>query len=66
MVHTYEVLVDVREFLGHADMSCRAGTMRYEIDAESRSAVNGMARAQARTDFPSATEYDVRVTRLLR
>lgn len=63
MVHTFEVLVDIKEFYGEA---FRAGTERYEIDADSRSRADGLAKTQARQDHPYATEYDVRVTRLLR
>lgn len=63
MVHTYEVLVDVKECVEH---TFKSETTRYEIDAESRQEAYGMARVQARTDHPLCIEYDTRVTRLLR
>lgn len=65
MVHTYEVMVDIKEYLEQTSTS-RCGTSRYEIDAESREKANGMARVCARTEHPMGTEFDVRVTRLLR
>ncbi len=66
MVHTYEVLVDIKEFIDGANNTFQSETTRYEIDAESRQKADGMARIQARGDHPKGTEYDVRVTRLLR
>ena len=65
MVHTFEVLVDIKEF-EQTNNAYHSGTARYEIDAESREKADGMARVQARVDHPGGTEYDVRVTRLLR
>jgi hypothetical protein len=66
MIHTFEVLVDIRECSEVLTRACRNGTMRYEIDAETKEAAYGMARSQARSDYPQGTEYDARVTRLLR
>lgn len=66
MFHTYEVLVDIKEFLDGTDNIFQSETTRYEIDAESKEKADGMARVQARDDHPKGTEYDVRVTRLLR
>jgi hypothetical protein len=66
MVHTYEVLVDIREFVDFADSTFQCETTRYEIDAESIKSANGMARVMAKSDHPKGTEYDVRVTRLLK
>ncbi|WP_066377293.1 MULTISPECIES: hypothetical protein [unclassified Anabaena] len=65
MVHTYEVLVDIKEFADTTNSSCQCGTSRYEISAESRQKADYMARSQARYEHPHGTEYDVRVTRLL-
>jgi hypothetical protein len=65
MVHRYEVFVDIKEYLGQAS-NCRSGSTRYEIDAESRVNADYTARYQARHDYPAATEYDVRVTRVLK
>jgi hypothetical protein len=66
MVHTYEVLVDVKEFPDLSDNSYLSGTTRYEIDAESKQKADSIARIQARSEHPKGTEYDVRVTRLLK
>lgn len=66
MVHTYEVLVDIKEFLGQTSNACQSGTERYEVDAESIKKADYMARAQARLDHPYGTEYDARVTKLLK
>ncbi|KYC35761.1 hypothetical protein WA1_08140 [Scytonema hofmannii PCC 7110] len=66
MVHTYEVLVDTRECLDQLNTIFQRETTRYEIDAESKFKANTMARVQARNDRPRCTEYDVRVTRLLK
>jgi hypothetical protein len=65
MVHTYEVLVDIKEST-QMHNTFRNGTERYEIDAESQQRAGGIARVQARNDHPQCIEYDVRVTRLLR
>ncbi|HIK15704.1 MAG TPA: hypothetical protein IGS53_10535 [Leptolyngbyaceae cyanobacterium M33_DOE_097] len=65
-MHTYEVLVDVKEYSETATNHSRCGTTRYEIDAESTKLADGIARSQARSDHPQGVEYDVRVTRLLR
>ncbi|NJM70303.1 MAG: hypothetical protein HC862_08760 [Scytonema sp. RU_4_4] len=66
MVHTYEVLVDIKEFFDQTNNTCQNGTTRYEIDAESKQKADNMALYQARSEHPKGTEYDVRVTRLLR
>ncbi|MEB3211848.1 MAG: hypothetical protein VKL39_10860 [Leptolyngbyaceae bacterium] len=63
MVHTYEVFVDFKEY---SSEESHTGSMRYEIHAESRSLADTTARSQARTDHPSASEYDIRTIRLLR
>ena len=65
MVHTYEVLVNFKEFEQVTD-ACQNGTMRYEVDAESVILADRIAKTQAKNDHPSWTECDVRVTRLLR
>lgn len=66
MVHTYEVLVDIKEFTDLANNTFQRGTTRYEIDAPSRETADGMAFQKARSEHPQGTEYDVRVTRLLK
>jgi hypothetical protein len=66
MVHTYEVFVDIKEYLEQANTASHCETTRYEIDAESRKIANDTARYLARNEHPKCTEYDVRVTRLLK
>lgn len=66
MVHTYEVLVDIKEYAESATNTCHNETSRYEIDAESKEKADNMARVQAKTEHPQGIEYDVRVTRLLK
>ncbi|MBD2162903.1 hypothetical protein H6G64_11040 [Calothrix sp. FACHB-156] len=66
MDHTYEVLVDIKEFADLANNTFQRGTTRYEIDAPSREKADGMAFQKARSEHPRGTEYDIRVTRLLR
>ena len=66
MVHTYEVLVDIRELADLTNNAFISGTTRYEIDAESKQKAGGMARIQAKCDHPKGIEYEARVTRLLR
>ncbi|MCA1995454.1 MAG: hypothetical protein LDL41_25915 [Coleofasciculus sp. S288] len=66
MVHTFEVLVDIKEFADLMSNTFHSGTTRYEVDAESKEKANGMALFQAKSEHPKGTEYDVRVTRFLR
>lgn len=66
MVHTYEVWVDIKECAEQLGNTFRNGTTRYEIDAESMQKATGLACDQARSDYPRGTEYDARVTRLLK
>ncbi|MBF2064156.1 MAG: hypothetical protein IGS39_07005 [Calothrix sp. C42_A2020_038] len=66
MVHTYEVFVDIKTFADYASSDARLGTTRYEIDAESKTKADGMAFMKAKSDYPTGTEYDIRVTRLLK
>jgi hypothetical protein len=63
MVHTYEVLIDFKEY---SSQDSHVGSSRYEVHAESRSLADNAALSQARTEHPAASEYDIRVTRLLR
>ncbi|NET31761.1 MAG: hypothetical protein F6K19_07130 [Cyanothece sp. SIO1E1] len=65
MSHTYEVFVDIKEYSGQMGNSGRMLSARYEIDAESTYKADYTARGQAESDYPTAAEYDVRVTRLL-
>lgn len=66
MVHTYEVLVDIKEFPTQVGNTFTRETTRYEIEAESKEIADGMAFQKAKSEHPKGTEYDVRVTRLLK
>ena len=65
MNHKYEVFVDICEFDTPSSSHSHLYSTRYEIDAESKFTANTTARSRASTEHPHATEYDVRVTRVL-
>lgn len=65
MSHTYEVFVDIRECGGIPESPNRMLSARYEVDAVSKFKADYGARYRAEHDYPKATEYDVRVTRIL-
>ena len=66
MIHTYEVFVDLKVYADYTSNTARVGSTRYEIDAESRSIADDVAFTKARSEYPTASEYDIRVTRLLK
>ncbi|MBE9181524.1 hypothetical protein IQ268_23460 [Oculatella sp. LEGE 06141] len=66
MVHTYEVYVDIKEYFESTSNQARIATARYEIDAETKAKADNRVLGQVRSDYPRATEYDVRVTRVLK
>lgn len=63
MIHTYEVFVDFKDF---TDKSHCMGSNRYQVNAESKDFADSAALLKARDEHPGASEYDVRVTRVLR
>ncbi|PSN18481.1 hypothetical protein C7271_12290 [filamentous cyanobacterium CCP5] len=65
MSHLYEAFVDIREYLESSTNTPRMYSERYEIDALSRIAADRAALLMAETSHPKASEYDVRVTRIL-
>lgn len=65
MHHIYEVFVDIRECAGEHSNTVRMLSARYEIDADSKYAADYTARGLAGTQYPTATEYDIRVTRMI-
>jgi hypothetical protein len=65
MHHSFEVLVDIKEYEGLTNHCSRLMTARYEVDADTQSLAHTTARNRAKNDYPKATEYDVTVTRLL-
>lgn len=65
MSHKYEVFVDICEFDTPSSSHSHLHSERYEISAESQYNANTVARGRATSEYPQATEYDVRVTRIL-
>lgn len=65
MVHTFEVFVDMREYLEPTN-AFQIATTRYEIDAETIRQADYQARSQALRDYPHGAEYDIRVTKVLK
>ncbi|NER78040.1 MAG: hypothetical protein F6K42_00350 [Leptolyngbya sp. SIO1D8] len=66
MSHTYEAFVDIKEYAGAASASPRIYTERYEVDAMSVSGADEAALSKATGIHPKASEFDVRITRLLK
>ncbi|MGD1873118.1 MAG: hypothetical protein ACFB02_08725 [Mastigocoleus sp.] len=66
MIHTYEVFVDMKGFVGQTDVNFYQETTHYEINAASKEKADDLAFEKARHEHPGCTEYDIRVTRQLR
>lgn len=66
MSHTYEAFVDIKEYEGSPTTSPRIYTDRYEVDALSVQGADEAALSKATGIHPKASEFDVRVTRLLK
>lgn len=65
-MHTFEVFVDIKECAGKNDATNRIMATRYEINASDRIDAHDTALFKAGKDYPKATEYDIRITRLLK
>ena len=65
-MHTFEVFVDIKECAGHDNATNRIMATRYEINASGRNDAHDTALFKAEKDYPKATEYDIRITRLLK
>lgn len=65
MNHKFEVFVDTVEYSGVQSRTATLAETRYEIDADSRLQAYSSARVRAEHEYPSATEYNIRVTRVL-
>jgi hypothetical protein len=65
-MHTFEVFVDMKECTDKTNASDRIMATRYEIDASGRTDAHDTALFRAGKDYPKATEYDIRITRLLK
>lgn len=65
-MHTFEVFVDIKECAGKNNAASRIMATRYEINASGRVDAHDTALFKAGKDYPKATEYDIRITRLLK
>ncbi len=65
-MHTFEVFVDIKECAGKQHATSRIMATRYEIDATGRTDAYDTALFKAEKEYPKATEYDIRITRLLK
>lgn len=65
MSHLYEAFVDIREYTEPSSVIPQIYSERYEINALSRAAADRAALLMAETSHPKASEYDIRVTRVL-
>ncbi|MEM0979447.1 MAG: hypothetical protein AAGH78_04145 [Cyanobacteria bacterium P01_H01_bin.58] len=66
MSHIYEAFVDIKEYEGGASAAPRIYTERYEVDALSVIGADEAALSKATGVHPKASEFDVRVTRILK
>lgn len=66
MSHTYEAFVDIREYGEGAGLTPRIYTERYEVDAVSVQGADEAALSKATGIHPKASEFDIRITRLLK
>lgn len=65
-MHTFEVFVDIKECADKNNATNRIMATRYEIDASGRTDAHDTALFKAGKEYPRATEYDIRITRLLK
>ena len=65
-MHTFEVFVDIKECAGRNSATSRIMATRYEINASGRTDAHDTALVKAGKEYPKATEYDIRITRLLK
>lgn len=66
MSHTYEAFVDIKEYGDGVSPIPRIYTERYEVNAMSVSGADEAALSKVTGVHPKASEFDIRVTRLLR
>lgn len=66
MSNIYEAFVDIKEYDdAPTGMPPHVFTKRYEVDAASQVEADRTALYRAESEYPKATEFDVRMTRLL-
>ncbi|MEM9004425.1 MAG: hypothetical protein AAGE59_12985 [Cyanobacteria bacterium P01_F01_bin.86] len=66
MDHTYEAFVDIKEYVGGVSTPPRIYTERYEVNAISVQGADEAALTKATGVHPKASEFDIRITRLLK
>ena len=66
MSHTYEAFVDIKEYAGAQNASPRVYTDRYEVNAISVEGADEAALSKATGIHPKASEFDIRITRMLK
>jgi len=66
MSHIYEAFVDIKEYGGIPTTTPRIYTERYEVDAISVQGADEAALTKATGIHPRASEFDVRITRILK
>lgn len=66
MSHTYEAFVDIKEYGDGSSSVPRIYSERYEVNAISVRGADEAALSKATGVHPKASEFDVRITRLLK
>lgn len=65
MSNIFEAFVDIKEYSEEIDIPPSIFTKHYLIDAHSRLEADKVALYRAEAEHPRATEYDVRLSRVL-
>lgn len=65
-MHTFEVFVDIKECEEESCSISHILATRYEINADTQIVAHDQALYKAEHEYPRATEYDIRITRLLK
>jgi hypothetical protein len=65
MSHVFEAFVDIKEYSDRIDRPPSLYTERYEIDAGSRLEADRTALYKAESEHPQATEFYVRMSRVI-
>ncbi|HEY9738558.1 MAG TPA: hypothetical protein V6D06_19830 [Trichocoleus sp.] len=65
MSNLFEAFVDIKEYSEEIDLPPSIFTEHYVIDAASRLEADRAALYRAEADHPKATEYDVRLSRII-
>lgn len=65
MSNLFEAFVDIKEYAEEMDLPPSIFTKHYVIDASSRLEADQAALHKAEAEHPRATEYDVRLSRII-